>query len=63
MSKLSASDFIIQKLMECDEKITILLTGPCSNLVAALEKNEKLKEKIEEVVWMGGAIFVPGNVY
>jgi purine nucleosidase len=32
-------------------------------LVAALEDCPEIKEKIEEVVWMAGAIDVPGNVF
>jgi purine nucleosidase len=38
------------------------MTGPCSNLVLALEQAPELAHKIEQVVWMGGAVEVGGNV-
>jgi purine nucleosidase len=59
---LSAPDLIIDRLSSATEKVTILMTGPCSNLVLALEKAPELKVKIEEIVWMAGAFRVHGNV-
>ena len=47
---------------ESGEKTTFLITGPPSNLVRAMEKYSDMKDYIEEVFWMGGAIDVPGNV-
>jgi purine nucleosidase len=58
----SAPDLIIDRLSAASEKVTILMTGPCSNLVLALEKVPELKAKIDEVVWMAGAFRVSGNV-
>ncbi len=49
-------------LKESTEPITILMTGPCSNLVQVLEKNPELSGKIEQVIWMGGAFRTGGNV-
>ncbi|UAA39726.1 nucleoside hydrolase [Paraneptunicella aestuarii] len=62
LTSLSASDFIIQQLQESEDKISILMTGPCSNLVKALETHPELKDKVDEVIWMGGAVDVKGNV-
>jgi purine nucleosidase len=42
--------------------VTVLLTGPCSTLVQALDLDPSLAGRIGQVVWMGGAIDVPGNV-
>lgn len=61
-SYLSAPELIIETLTKATEKVSILMTGPCSNLVLALEKAPELKEKIEKIVWMAGAFRVPGNV-
>jgi len=55
-------EFMARKIKESKEPVTVLLTGPCTNLVAALEKDPEIKNNIEEVVWMAGAIDVPGNV-
>ncbi|MEM1136456.1 MAG: nucleoside hydrolase [Bacteroidota bacterium] len=57
-----ANDLIEEQLLNALSPITILMTGPCSNLVHALERNSKIANNIEEVVWMGGAFDVPGNV-
>ena len=51
-----------EKIRSSEEPVTVLITGPCSNLVLMLEKYPELKSKISEVVWMGGAVDVGGNV-
>jgi purine nucleosidase len=55
-------EFLAGKLRATAEPMTVLITGPVSNLAAALTKEPHLADKIEEVVWMGGALNVPGNV-
>jgi len=54
--------FIRRKLAAAPGPVTVLLTGPCSNLVHALEQDPTLATQIGEVVWMGGAVDVIGNV-
>jgi len=54
--------FIIRKIEAALAPVTFLMTGPCSSLVHALEQAPTLREKIAEVVWMGGAVDVIGNV-
>jgi purine nucleosidase len=58
----SAHQLLADQLLHAKEKVTILLTGPCTNLVWALKTNPVLGEKIEQVVWMAGAFEVGGNV-
>ncbi|MBE7549961.1 MAG: nucleoside hydrolase [Anaerolineales bacterium] len=55
-------EFIARKLREATEPLTVLITGPVSNLALALTQEPDLAAKIEEVVWMGGALQVKGNV-
>ncbi len=55
-------EFLARKLREASHPLTILITGPVSNLAVALESEPELASNIEEVVWMGGALGVPGNV-
>lgn len=57
-----AADFIVQKAEEYPEELTLLFLGPLTNLALALVKDVRLPEKVKEVVIMGGAIRVPGNV-
>ena len=55
-------EFLGQKLSCADRPITVLVTGPVSNLAAVLAEEPALAGSIEEVVWMGGALKVAGNV-
>lgn len=55
-------EFLARKLREAKTLVTILITGPVTNLAAALKAEPELSAKIEEVIWMGGALRVPGNV-
>ena len=54
--------FLIDVLERASEPITVFITGPFVNLARAITMRPDLKTKIKEVVAMGGAIFVPGNV-
>ena len=51
-----------EQLAMSAEKVTVLLTGPCTNLVKALALDLGLCSKIEQVIWMAGAFDVRGNV-
>jgi purine nucleosidase len=54
--------FLARKLREATSPVTVLVTGPVSNLAAVLEAEPALAAHIAEVVWMGGALEVIGNV-
>ncbi len=58
-----AVELLLQQLRTTSEKITLILTGPCSNLVLALERAPNIADRIEQVIWMGGAVQVGGNVH
>ncbi|MEM6633520.1 MAG: nucleoside hydrolase, partial [Bacteroidota bacterium] len=62
ISTLPAHDFIASQLRKSIAPITVLITGPCTNLVKALQLHPELVDKVQEVIWMGGAVDVPGNV-
>mmetsp|Transcript_23022 Transcript_23022/g.19988 ORF Transcript_23022/g.19988 Transcript_23022/m.19988 type:complete len:325 (+) Transcript_23022:84-1058(+) len=62
IAKEEGPEFLIKCVKESKEKVTLLLTGPCSNLAVALEKDPSIKDNIEEVVIMGGAVHTEGNV-
>lgn len=57
-----AQQWIREVLENSDSTITVLMTGPATNLMWALKNQPSLGDKIEEVIWMGGAIDVKGNV-
>lgn len=54
--------YLARVLREAPEPVTILETGPLSTLAAALDLDPSVGAKIKQVVWMGGALHVPGNV-
>lgn len=47
--------FIIRTLMEATEKITLVPVGPMTDIGMALRLEPRIKEKIREIVLMGGA--------
>ena len=54
--------FLRDALAAAPQPVTVLLTGPCTNLVQALDLAPELCANIARVVWMGGAVDVGGNV-
>lgn len=56
-----AVQFIIDTLMESDGDITMVTTGPMTNLAMAMRMEPRIVEKIEQIVLMGGA-YTNGNV-
>ena len=51
---LGAVDYIAQLLRDSEEKITICVLGPMTNIGKVLSKNPELSEKIEQIIFMGG---------
>ncbi len=59
--KRNAIEFIVQTVKESKEKITIVTTGPMTNLALAIKYDPMILQNIEEVVLMGGS-YANGNV-
>lgn len=57
-----ASEVIIEKVMAAPGEITLVAVGPLTNLALALRREPRLAQAVREVVIMGGALRVPGNV-
>ena len=58
----SGQKFIVRSLREASEPVTLLVTGPLTTVATAIELAPEIESKIKEIVWMGGALNVPGNV-
>ena len=58
----NAIDLLVTKLLSAKDLVNIIITGPCSNLVHAIEREPKIKTKIKKIIWMGGAFRTQGNV-
>lgn len=57
VQNISAVEGIAKILRESDEKITLVPTGPLTNIAAFLLAFPNLKDKIERISLMGGGIF------
>ena len=56
VSPLSAIEMMAKVLQESEEKVTIIATGPQTNVGALLLTHPELKDKIEVISTMGGGI-------
>ena len=57
-----AVDFIIESLLAADDKsITLVPTGPLTNIASAIKKQPDILSRIREIVLMGGASREGGN--
>ncbi len=57
-----AVDLIIEKILQAPGAITLVAIGPLTNLALAVRCEPRIAGLVREVVVMGGALLVPGNV-
>ena len=62
LAQETGQEFMVRVLREAPQPVTILETGPLTTLAAALDLAPDIEPKIKELVWMGGALNVPGNI-
>lgn len=55
-------EFIVDMVNKYEKELTIVATGPLTNLAKAIKYDSTIAKKIGKVVIMGGALTVPGNV-
>lgn len=58
----TGQEFMVRVLLEASEPVTLMVTGPLTTVAAALDIAPEIESKIQKIVWMGGALNVPGNV-
>lgn len=61
LSPLHAIDLIAKILEDSDEKVTLIATGPLTNIALFLRRYPELKSKIDRISLMGGSVGF-GNV-
>lgn len=54
---------IVDKLQASKEPVTLLFTGPLTDLARALDVDSSIESKIEKLYWMGGTFLPDGNVH
>jgi len=57
-----AADYLIERLRNQNNPARVLALGPLTNLAEALKRDPSAAGAIEELVIMGGALRVPGNL-
>lgn len=61
-AELPAHLDLIEKLKNSDSKVTLVMTGPLTDLARALKKAPEIESKIDKLYWMGGSLDGHGNV-
>lgn len=61
VQELNAVDFLIESVERYGEELMIVPTGAMTNIAAAMQKSEAFARNAQ-IVFMGGALTVPGNV-
>ena len=56
-----AVDYLVDTLMAADRPITLVPTGPLTNVAMAMVKEPRIVGRIDEIVLMGGAMREGGN--
>ncbi|HVO42237.1 MAG TPA: nucleoside hydrolase, partial [Aggregatilineales bacterium] len=57
-----AAELLASIIKSSPQKVKIVTLGPLTNLAEALQSDPKLVDNIQQIVVMGGAVDVPGNV-
>lgn len=57
-----APDFIIENVLAQSGEVTLVMTGPLTNLALAVRKCPELVHHVKEVIFMGGVVREHGNV-
>ncbi len=60
--KQSAADLIVERILAAPGELTLVPIGPLTNLALALRREPSIASQVREVVIMGGALRVPGNI-
>ncbi|PHX45885.1 nucleoside hydrolase [Pseudomonas sp. NZIPFR-PS5] len=57
----SAAQFIVDSVKENPHEVTLLAVGPLTNIALAIRSAPEIVPLIKRIVYMGGAIEIPGN--
>ncbi|MFV0336400.1 MAG: nucleoside hydrolase [Tropicimonas sp.] len=56
-----AVDFLVRTVNDNPGEVTIVAVGPLTNIARAILKDPTFSSKVPQIVYMGGAFYVPGN--
>ena len=55
-------NYLVERILAEPGELTIVCTAPLTNLALALQREPRIVDSMREIVLMGGAATVPGNV-
>jgi pyrimidine-specific ribonucleoside hydrolase len=58
----SAAEYLSKRLADAAHPVQVLATGPLTNLAEAFTRSPRSSRTIRQIVIMGGAVHVPGNL-
>lgn len=58
----TGQEFVVEQLSNTSEPVSLMVTGPLTTIAEAIALQPDIVKKIAEIVWMGGALTVTGNV-
>ena len=59
---LRAADYILSLAYSFPGELVLIALGPLTNIARAISKEPRLKDWVKDLVVMGGAVEVPGNI-
>jgi len=62
VSDKSGQEFMVERLQNAPLPVTLMVTGPLTTVAEAIALQPQITDKIAEIIWMGGALTVSGNV-
>ena len=62
LHRLNAVEFIQDRVSRSPGQVAIIAIGPLTNVAAALDNGPDIVNAVAEIVVMGGAVGVPGNI-
>lgn len=62
LPEMNAVDYLIEQIYKRPHELTIVAVGPLTNIALAIQKDANIIPLIKEIIIMGGAVNVPGNV-
>ena len=58
----NAVDYLVERIMAAPGEITLVCTAPLTNIAQAIQRTPRVVQAVKQVVLMGGAARLPGNV-
>lgn len=58
----NAAELMVSMINQAPDPVTVFVSGPFTNLAQALRLAPAIKGNISAVYFMGGAVYVPGNI-